>query len=391
MQQVKGQIRRQIEGKEMPFITVEDGIRFGEEKVRQRLAEIEATRARMQSTQMQANPAQQFLDPEKTGTLNFNDLLAAYQQSEEAPQQENLEGQKKEPQGRGTKVLEDPVKEEQDKEKIEQAIQTRGQKPVMNAPGKDPKKEEKEKDVKENMTNKETQERVEISGHVHREEIKETDREDRKDEKELREQNLEALKREERVTGEKSQEVQAQGMPQKEIAAKSQERVYLNDYDGKEIYKETELAKERQPHKVQKNKEAGKFLGASDMGQKLQEAKIEARANRMLDAAALITHSTGRTTEFNVGKDVLQFRKEGDTTYAYKNEKMVDRDEAKNMLKDLNKGLGEKTAARLGELAVAARGNPYVQTMDKDQLTAAKREQKEAQRQGRETQDRGDK
>lgn len=84
-----------------------------------------------------------------------------------------------------------------------------------------------------------------------------------------------------------------------------------------------------------------------------------------MQSLATVTHVTGRTTEFNVGKDVLQFRREGDDTNAYKNGKQIDPKQTREMIKDLGKQIGESGLRRIEVLSK----NPMVQQRTMSELT----------------------
>ena len=84
-----------------------------------------------------------------------------------------------------------------------------------------------------------------------------------------------------------------------------------------------------------------------------------------MQSIAVVTHLTGRTTELNIGKDVLQFKREGEETNAYKNGKQIGPKETREMIKDLSKQIGEEGMRRIEILSK----NPMVQQKSMSELT----------------------
>ena len=67
----------------------------------------------------------------------------------------------------------------------------------------------------------------------------------------------------------------------------------------------------------------------------------------LLMKAAAITHVSGRELQFDKGRDMMQIKKEGNETFAYINGRKAGMDEAKEYMKDLGKELGPEKTQRL--------------------------------------------
>lgn len=379
----ENQIRTIIQGKELPFITVPDGIAYGEAKVELARAEMEAAMEKSKTLNLgqdqtqnpNQDPTQRFRDPEEIGALNFTELLQAEQKKEEEEipaQQEELEGQKEEHQGRDNKKLEvNPELSGKELEDLEETIDAKKAQISSRSDKTDSRsKKEKEKKAKEEMTSRSTRENVQQLGATGRDEQANIRKEDRADEKSLREQSLNELKRD---VNERNQELETKQKTGKtiEVSARYQERVHLDDHTGKETFKQTEIAKERTTGGAKEKGALGDLAGSKSNGKsnsiadKVQTAKANARADSFMQSLATVTHVTGRTTEFNVGKDVLQFRREGDDTNAYKNGKQIDPKQTREMIKDLGKQIGESGLRRIEVLSK----NPMVQQKTMSELT----------------------
>ena len=48
------------------------------------------------------------------------------------------------------------------------------------------------------------------------------------------------------------------------------------------------------------------------------ETKLNVQVKGIIQSAAMMTHQTGRTTEFKIGKDTLRFERQGQDTFAMK-------------------------------------------------------------------------
>lgn len=378
----ENQIRTIIQGKELPFITVPDGIAYGEAKVELARAEMEAAMGRSETLNLGQDqtqnpnqyPTQRFRDPEEIGALNFTELLQAEQKKEEEipAQQEELENQKEEHQGRDNKKLEvNPELSGKELEDLEETIDAKKAQISSRSDKTDSRsKKEKDKKAKEEMTSRSTRENVQRLGATGRDEQANIRKEDRVDEKSLREQSLNELKRD---VNERNQELETKQKTGKtiEVSARYQERVHLDDHTGKETFKQTEIAKERTTGGAKEKGALGDLAGSKSNGKsnsiadKVQTAKANARADSFMQSLATVTHVTGRTTEFNVGKDVLQFRREGDDTNAYKNGKQIDPKQTREMIKDLVKQIGESGLRRIEVLSK----NPMVQQKTMSELT----------------------
>lgn len=376
----EGTIRTVIEGKTLPFITVDEGITYGEAMVELARAEREEalrnSQMFIQQSQMMTpyqvfpntEDAQRDLQSEEIDALNFNKLLDAEKEDKNMQeQQEKLEGQKEEHVGREEKDLEEKLIEEKGEESIEaKKVELKGK----SIPSKVKTEKEKETKVKTEISNNLTHETNQRSTTIEKEKEEETIKEDRVDEKELREVSNKEVKRNE-LDNQLENNVKEKIEKTIDVVARSEEKVYSNDDNGKDIYAQTEVKKERG---ISQGSPQGKGITdksdgkANSVAKTIDDAKSNIKAENFMRSVATVTHITGRTTELNIGKDVLQFRKEGDETNAYRNGEQIGPKDTKEMIKNLEKEIGEKGMNRI----VALSKNPVVQQRSMNDLMQMK-------------------
>ena len=175
------------------------------------------------------------------------------------------------------------------------------------------------------------------------------------------------------------QQKDSQQRTKKVITARNAEIVAKNDYTGQKITRTTENVKDQKvgeskdlqpklPSRVQPAKSQAK--SNNTVINRIAEAKLLVQVNAIVQTAAMITHQTGRPTEFKVGKDTLQFKREGQDTFAMKNGEKVPIDVAHNMLKSLGHSIGERRMEQITQIVKVAQQNPAVKTLSQDKVQA---------------------
>lgn len=369
----KGAIKTIIEGKELPFTTVDDGIKFGEAKVAEQLRLRQENERSYQEQQIANSPqhkqdAEIYKDPEKIGVLNLTDLLKA-EMNQNNIQQENLDNQKSEHVGRDDMQLEDnPYLNQEEKEDLEDKIDAKAeQMKVKTFSGKEKTEKEKNKKVKEEMSTKISQEKNSRAGNL---EEKEEDiaeaKEDKSKEKDTREKKSQDLNKNE-INRKEDLKSKQKGSTDREVVARYEDRVHVDDRTGQQTFKQSEISKN-------KNVKAGRgsFGGLTtpsnnktgNINDTLQDAALSSKADNFMQAIATVTHTTGRTMRLELGKDTLEFKREGDNTNAYKNGQQIDPKQTRNMLKDFTVALGDKAMNRM----VVLSKDQVVQNKSMDEL-----------------------
>ena len=93
----------------------------------------------------------------------------------------------------------------------------------------------------------------------------------------------------------------------------------------------------------------------------------------------MMTHQTGRATEFKIGKDTLRFERQGQDTFAMKNGQKVPIDVAEGMLKQLGKNIGPRNMEQMTQIVKVAQQNPAVKTLSQHKKETAERGQTQEQ------------
>lgn len=369
-------------GIELPFTTVEGGLQFGAQKVAEHLQQMQEEA--MQQTQVQQQggevQAQQvsFFNPqlslEDEPPLNFNDFLEEYQQELErnlelAEQAQEASIQK------GNKEDDDLDKEREDDFDLDNDLDG--------------------EDIGENDLDKADS----LSKSKRRNDRKKTNSKNRS-EKKSKSQSLKSSRNQQRnnrdrassiedkVTTKKvtlssqqqQKEAEKNQQTKKVITARNTEIVAKNNYTGQDITRTTEKMKDQPVAGGNKAPDKGKPpLAKGSIANKIAEAKLNVQVKGIVQNAAMMTHQTGRTTEFKIGKDTLRFERQGQDTFAMKNGKKVPIDVAEGMLKQLGKNIGPRAMEQMTQIVKVAQQNPAVKTLSQHKKETAERGQTQEQ------------
>lgn len=369
-------------GIELPFTTVEGGLQFGAQKVAEHLQQMQEEA--MQQTQVQQQggevQAQQtsFFNPqlslEDEPPLNFNDFLEEYQQELErnlelAEQAQEASIQK------GNKEDDDLDKEREDDFDLDNDLDG--------------------EDIGENDLDKADS----LSKSKRRNDRKKTNSKNRS-EKKSKSQSLKSSRNQQRnnrdrassiedkVTTKKvtlssqqqQKETEKNQQTKKVITARNTEIVAKNNYTGQDITRTTEKMKDQPIAGGNKTPDKGKSpLAKGSIANKIAEAKLNVQVKGIVQNAAMMTHQTGRTTEFKIGKDTLRFERQGQDTFAMKNGKKVPIDVAEGMLKQLGKNIGPRAMEQMTQIVKVAQQNPAVKTLSQHKKETAERGQTQEQ------------
>ena len=166
----------------------------------------------------------------------------------------------------------------------------------------------------------------------------------------------------------------------KVITARNTEIVAKNNYTGQDITRTTEKMKDQPVTGGNKAPDKGKSpIAKGSIANKIAEAKLNVQVKGIVQNAAMMTHQTGRTTEFKIGKDTLRFEREGQDTFAMKNGKKVPIDVAEGMLKQLGKNIGPRAMEQMTQIVKVAQQNPAVKTLSQHKKETAERGQTQEQ------------
>ena len=369
-------------GIELPFTTVEGGLQFGAQKVAEHLQQMQEeamqqTQVQQQGGEVQAQQASFFnpqLSLEDEPPLNFNDFLEEYQQELErnlelAEQAQEASIQK------GNKEDDDLDKEREDDFDLDNDLDG--------------------EDIGENDLDKADS----LSKSKRRSDRKKTNSKNRS-EKKSKSQSLKSSRNQQRnsrdrassiedkVTTKKvtlssqqqQKEAEKNQQTKKVITARNTEIVAKNNYTGQDITRTTEKMKDQPVAGGNKAPDKGKSpLAKGSIANKIAEAKLNVQVKGIVQNAAMMTHQTGRTTEFKIGKDTLRFERQGQDTFAMKNGKKVPIDVAEGMLKQLGKNIGPRAMEQMTQIVKVAQQNPAVKTLSQHKKETAERGQTQEQ------------
>ena len=369
-------------GIELPFTTVEGGLQFGAQKVAEHLQQMQEeamqqTQVQQQGGEVQAQQASFFnpqLSLENEPPLNFNDFLEEYQQELErnlelAEQAQEASIQK------GNKEDDDLDKEREDDFDLDNDLDG--------------------EDIGENDLDKADS----LSKSKRRNDRKKTNSKNRS-EKKSKSQSLKSSRNQQRnnrdrassiedkVTTKKvtlssqqqQKEAEKNQQTKKVITARNTEIVAKNNYTGQDITRTTEKMKDQPVTGGNKAPDKGKSpIAKGSIANKIAEAKLNVQVKGIVQNAAMMTHQTGRTTEFKIGKDTLRFEREGQDTFAMKNGKKVPIDVAEGMLKQLGKNIGPRAMEQMTQIVKVAQQNPAVKTLSQHKKETAERGQTQEQ------------
>ena len=175
-------------------------------------------------------------------------------------------------------------------------------------------------------------------------------------------------------------EVDKNQRTKKVITARNTEIVAKNNYTGQDITRTTEKMKDQPVAGGNKTPNKGKSpLAKGSIADKIAEAKLNVQVKGIVQGAAMMTHQTGRTTEFKIGKDTLRFERQGQDTFAMKNGQKVPIDVAEGMLKQLGKNIGPRNMEQMTQIVKVAQQNPAVKTLSQHKKETAERGQTQEQ------------
>lgn len=369
-------------GIELPFTTVEGGLQFGAQKVAEHLQQMQEEAMQQTQVQQQGGEVQtqqaSFFNPqlslEDEPPLNFNDFLEEYQQELErnlelAEQAQEASIQK------GNKEDDDLDKEREDDFDLDNDLDG--------------------EDVGENDLDKADS----LSKTKRRNDRKKTNLKNRS-EKKSKSQSLKSSRNQQRnnrdrassiedkVTTKKvtlssqqqQKEAERNQQTKKVITARNTEIVAKNNYTGQDITRTTEKMKDQPVAGGNKAPDKGKSpLAKGSIANKIAEAKLNVQVKGIVQNAAMMTHQTGRTTEFKIGKDTLRFERQGQDTFAMKNGQKVPIDVAEGMLKQLGKNIGPRAMEQMTQIVKVAQQNPAVKTLSQHKKETAERGQTQEQ------------
>ena len=379
------QTRAAKRGIELPFTTVEGGLQFGAQKVAEHLQQMqEEAKQQAQSQQLggegQTQQAQQaaFFNPqlslEDEPPLNFNDFLEEYQQELER----NLELAEQAQEASVQKINkedEDLDREREDDFDLDNDLDG--------------------EDIGENDLDKANS----LSTSKRKNDRKKTNSKNRS-EKKSKSQSLKSSRNQQRNNRDRAssiedkvatkkvtlssqqqqKEVDKNQHTKKVITARNTEIIAKNNYTGQDITRTTEKMKDQPVTGGNKTPNKGKSpLAKGSIADKIAEAKLNVQVKGIVQSAAMMTHQTGRATEFKIGKDTLRFERQGQDTFAMKNGQKVPIDVAEGMLKQLGKNIGPRNMEQMTQIVKVAQQNPAVKTLSQHKKETAERGQTQEQ------------
>lgn len=174
-----------------------------------------------------------------------------------------------------------------------------------------------------------------------------------------------------------------QSKNKKVIVSRKIEVVGRNEYTGQDISRQVDQSRSKSI--VNDNKQSQSKLQdisptmpkIKSLQDKIEDTKLALHAKNLVNDVAMITHQTGRTTEFNVGKDVLKFERQGQDTFALKNGEKISINDAQNMLKKLGRDIGLNKLEQLSKIVKVAQENPRIQTLSQNKGNNINKEQEQ--------------
>ena len=337
-------------GIELPFTTVEGGLEFGALKVAEHIQQQQEEYQRQMAEQQANQPTNQSftafpgapLNLEDMESLNFNLFLEEYEdeleRNLELADQSNILGLSRIDGEEQEREIEDNLGLD-DVDELEPGDS------VLNEPSGKKKSNSKSKQ-RIGKTNKKVVVKTKNKGS---------------------QDKLDSLKRAKAASMQKkvelAQEQQKKGneRTKKVVASRNTEVIAKDSHTGQNYTRQTEVVKDQSVGKGSVAKlpdSKGKSLAG-----KLAEAKLAVQVEAMVHSAALTTHKTGRTTEFQVGKDSLKFERQGEDTFAFKNGKKIPLEEAQDTLKQFGRQIGPDKMEKLSQIVKVAEQNPAIRTL----------------------------
>ena len=369
-------------GIELPFTTVEGGLQFGAQKVAEHLQQMQEEAMQQAQNQQHGGEGQvqqtAFFNPqlslEDEPPLNFNDFLEEYQQELER----NLELAEQSQEASIQKINKDD--DELDREREDDF---------------DLDNDLDGEDIGENDLDKANS----LSTSKRKSDRKKTNSKNRS-EKKSKSQSLKSSRNQQRNNRDRASSIEdkvatkrvtlSSQQQQKEvdngqrtkkvITARNTEIIAKNNYTGQDITRTTEKMKDQPVSGGNKTPNKGKSpLAKGSIADKIAEAKLNVQVKAIVQNAAMMTHQTGRTTEFKIGKDTLRFERQGQDTFAMKNGQKVPIDVAEGMLKQLGKNIGPNNMEQMTQIVKVAQQNPAVKTLSQHKKETAERGQTQEQ------------
>lgn len=371
-------------GIELPFTTVEGGLQFGAQKVAEHLQQMqEEAMQQVQNQQHEGEGQTQqtaFFNPqlslEDEPPLNFNDFLEEYQQELER----NLELAEQSQEASIQKINKDDDeldREREDDFDLDNDLDGEdiGENDLDKANSLSTSK--RKNDRKKTKTNSKDR-----SGKKSKSQSLKSSRNQQRNNRD-RASSIEDKVATKRVTlssQQQQKEVDNGQRTKKVITARNTEIIAKNNYTGQDITRTTEKMKDQPVTGGNKTPNKGKSpLAKGSIADKIAEAKLNVQVKAIVQNAAMMTHQTGRTTEFKIGKDTLRFERQGQDTFAMKNGQKVPIDVAEGMLKQLGKNIGPNNMEQMTQIVKVAQQNPAVKTLSQHKKETAERGQTQEQ------------
>lgn len=368
-------------GIELPFTTVEGGLQFGAQKVAEHLQEMQEEAMQQAQNQQHGGEVQTqqtaFFNPqlslEDEPPLNFNDFLEEYQQELER----NLELAEQSQEASVQKINKDDDeldREREDDFDLDNDLDGEdvGENDLdkTNSLSTSKRKNDRKKSNSKNRSEKKTKSQSLKSSRNQQRNNRDraSSIEDRTSTKSVK------------ISSQQQSELDKSQRTKKVITARNTEIVAKNNYTGQDITRTTEKTKDQPIAGGSKTTNKGKSpLAKGSIADKIAEAKLNVQVKAIVQNAAMMTHQTGRTTEFKIGKDTLRFERQGQDTFAMKNGQKVPIDVAEGMLKQLGKNIGPSNMEQMTQIVKVAQQNPAVKTLSQYKKETAERGQTQEQ------------
>lgn len=371
-------------GIELPFTTVEGGLQFGAQKVAEHLQQMQEEAMQQAQNQQHGGEGQvqqaAFFNPqlslEDEPPLNFNDFLEEYQQELER----NLELAEQSQEASIQKINKDDDeldREREDDFDLDNDLDGEdiGENDLDKANSLSTSK--RKSDRKKTKINSKDR-----SGKKSKSQSLKSSRNQQRNNRD-RASSIEDKVATKRVTLSSQQQQKEADKVQrtkKVITARNTEIIAKNNYTGQDITRTTEKMKDQPVAGGNKTPNKGKSpLSKGSIADKIAEAKLNVQVKAIVQNAAMMTHQTGRTTEFKIGKDTLRFERQGQDTFAMKNGQKVPIDVAEGMLKQLGKNIGPNNMEQMTQIVKVAQQNPAVKTLSQHKKETAERGQTQEQ------------
>lgn len=369
-------------GIELPFTTVEGGLQFGAQKVAEHLQQMQEEAMQQAQNQQHGGEGQvqqtAFFNPqlslEDEPPLNFNDFLEEYQQELER----NLELAEQSQEASIQKINKDDDELDRGREDdfdLDNDLDGEdiGENDLdkANSLSTSKRKSDRKKTNSKNRSEKKSKSQSLKSSR--------NQQRNNRDRASSIEDKV-ATKRVTLSSQQQQKEVDNVQRTKKVITARNTEIIAKNNYTGQDITRTTEKMKDQPVAGGNKTPNKGKSpLAKGSIADKIAEAKLNVQVKAIVQNAAMMTHQTGRTTEFKIGKDTLRFERQGQDTFAMKNGQKVPIDIAEGMLKQLGKNIGPSNMEQMTQIVKVAQQNPAVKTLSQHKKETAERGQTQEQ------------